>query len=233
MFGRGLPGDVRARGEERQGPPCGDLPHQRHDPQGKGRLGGRREHQDHPRGPEGGVGDHHVHRCGPERQVPDLQARHREGHRPPADRDVQPAHPHRGPRRGLPPPGVRRPRRLLVPHVGRHGLRRPEDLGRAVRRGAGEVAASVVWRVGGPRGVRRPPQHGADLADHPHPQRRGRGPRRRDAALRQRPGVRGEGDGAQGLRLPQRGDERHASVKGFRRHRHSRQQLRREAGAPH
>ncbi len=49
---------------------------------------------------QGGVRADHVHRRGPQRQVADLRAGQHQGHRPPPDRDVQPAHPHRRPRRG-------------------------------------------------------------------------------------------------------------------------------------
>ena len=49
---------------------------------------------------QGGVRADHVHRRGPQRQVAGLRAGLGPGDRPPADRDVQPPHPHRRPHRG-------------------------------------------------------------------------------------------------------------------------------------
>ena len=111
--------------------------------------------------------------------------------RPPPDRDVLAADPHRRPRRGPPAPGLRRARRVPHPHLGRHRHRRAQGVGDAVHRGPRAVAARLVRRRRRPARLRRQPQHRPHPAHHPHQGRRRRGARRRHAALRLRPRRRG------------------------------------------
>ena len=94
--GRRVAGDVRAgdRGPGR------DLPDLRHDRARHRRAGGRGEHPHAAQLGQGRVRADHVHRRGPQRQVAGLRAGQRPGDRAAADRDVQPADPHRRPRRG-------------------------------------------------------------------------------------------------------------------------------------
>ena len=94
--GRRVTGDVRP-GDRRPGR---DLPDRGHHRARRGRDGGRRGDPDAAHLAEGRVGADHVHRRRPQRQVADLRAGQHQGHRPPSDRDLQPADPHRGPRRG-------------------------------------------------------------------------------------------------------------------------------------
>ncbi|CAM9243217.1 unnamed protein product [Heterosigma akashiwo] len=162
-------------------------------------AGGRPADQGPAGEPEGGERADHVHGRGPQRQEPHLRAGQRAGAGPPADRDVQPAHPHRGPRGGVPAPGVRRAGRLPLPHLGRHRHGRAQDLGHPVHRAAGGLPAPLVRRRRGPRRLRRAPEHGADAAHGAREGRRRRGARGGHAALRLRAGRRGAGDRAQGL----------------------------------
>ena len=84
---------------------------------------------------QGRVGADDVHRRRPQRQGAGLRTRQRQGDRPPADRDVLPADPHRRPHRGPAAAGARRVRRVPHPHVGGDGDRRAQAVGDAVHRG--------------------------------------------------------------------------------------------------
>ncbi len=153
---------------------------------------------------QGRVRADHVHRRRPQRQVAHLRAGQRARDRPPSDRDVLAAHPHRRPRRGSPAAGLRRARRLPRPRVGGHRHRRAQGVGHAVHRGPRALAARVVRRRRRPARLRRQPQHRPHPAHRAREGRRCRGARRRDAPLRLRSRRRGARDPPQGLRLPRR-----------------------------
>ena len=165
-------------------------------------AGGRRQHPRAPQLRQGRVGADDVHRRRPQRQVAGLRARQREGDRPPADRDVLPADPHRRPHRGTAAARLRRPRRVPHPHVGRHRDRRAQDLGDAVHRGPRGDPAALVRRRGRLRRLRRLDEHRPHPAHRPDPRRRRRRARRGHAAVRLRPRRRGARDPPQGARAP-------------------------------
>ena len=141
-----------------------------------------------------------MHRRGPQRQVADLRAGQHQGHRPPADRDLQPADPHGRPRGGQAPPRLRRAGRVPHSYVGGHRHRRAEELGHAVHRGPRGRAAALVRRRRRLDRLRRRHEHRPDPAHRAHHRRRRRGPGRRDAAVRLRSGGGGARDRAQGAR---------------------------------
>mmetsp|Transcript_25159 Transcript_25159/g.57375 ORF Transcript_25159/g.57375 Transcript_25159/m.57375 type:complete len:259 (-) Transcript_25159:91-867(-) len=150
--------------------------------------------------PQGGERADDVHGRRPERQEPDMRARERPRHRPEADRDVQPPHTHGRPRRGLPQAGVRRARRLPLPHVGCDRDGSAQDVGDPVRRGHGAQSAVLVrWGCRTCR-VRREHEHRTDPANRSGQGRSGRGQGWGDSPVRLGPGGRGGGDGAQGER---------------------------------
>ena len=87
--------------------------------------------------------------------VPGQRARDR----PPPDRDVLAADPHRRPRRGPPAPELRRARRVPRPRLGGDRHRRAQDVGDAVHRGPRALAARLVRRRRRPARLRRQPEH--------------------------------------------------------------------------
>jgi anthranilate/para-aminobenzoate synthase component I len=94
---------------------------------------------------------------------------------------------------------IRRPRCVPVPHVGRYGDRRAQNVGDPVRGGQRAVAPVLVRgrRRGG--GLRRESQHGPHPPHGPGPQGRRRGPRRCDATVRLESGRRRIRNRAQGF----------------------------------
>mmetsp|Transcript_4094 Transcript_4094/g.12717 ORF Transcript_4094/g.12717 Transcript_4094/m.12717 type:complete len:237 (-) Transcript_4094:260-970(-) len=128
--------DVRPRRVGRRWAARRDMPNLWHNPAWRRRARGRAKHPEDLVGPKGGVGAYHVHRRRPQRQIAHLRARLRPRDWPSANRDVLAAYPHRRSRRGLPAAGLRRARRVPLPHVGGNGYRRAKDLGDAFRRAA-------------------------------------------------------------------------------------------------
>ena len=165
-----------------------------------GPAAGRREHPRAAQLGQGGVRADHVHRRRPQRQVPGVPAGQRAGDRAPPDRDLQPADPHRGPRRGPAAGRLRRAGRVPHPHVGGDRDRRAQVLGHAVHRGPRGGPAALVRRGGRDDRLRRRDEHRAHPADRAHQARDRRGPGGRDAAVRVRPGRGGARDPAQGPR---------------------------------
>ena len=162
------PRDVRAlrarRGGRRRRPARRDVSDLGHDRARRRRARGREERVLAARVREGGERAHDVHRRRPQRQGARVRAGERARARPPPDRDVLSPDPHGRPRRGLPARGLRRARRVPLPHVGRDRDGRAEELGDPLRRAARGVAARVVRRRGRPRRVRRLAQHGPHAA---------------------------------------------------------------------
>ena len=150
------------------------------------------------------------------------------GHRPPADRDLQPADPHRGPRRGPAAARFRRAGRVPDPHVGGDRHRRAQDLGDAVHRGSRGRPAALVRRRGRDDRVRRRDEHRPHPAHRAHQRRRRRGAGRRHAAVRLRPGGRGARDPAEGPRAA--GDARRGA-RGRRQAGHRARRTPRPAGS--
>ena len=128
--------------------------------------------------------------------VPGIGHRHRAA----ADRDVQPADPHRRPHRGAAAARAGRARRVPDPHVGGHRDRRAEGLGDAVHRGQRGRAAPLVRRGGRQDRLRRLDEHRADAAHRAHQERRRDRAGRGDAAVRLGSRVGGAGDPHQGPR---------------------------------
>ena len=125
-----------------------------------------------------------VHRCRPQRQIAGLRRRQRQGHRPPADRDVFAADPHGRPCRG----------RCCAPEFDAldgflshawavtvtgapklWAIRFIEEHERSARRWYG----GAIGRAD----LRRQHEHRPDIAHDAHAGRHRRGPRRRDAAV--------------------------------------------------
>ena len=96
---------------------------------------------------------HDVHRCRPERQVARLCAGHGAGHRPPPNRALFAADPHRRPRRRRIARGVRRAGRFSQPRLGGDRDRRSQALGDPLYRGGGAFVTPLVWRRHWPRDV--------------------------------------------------------------------------------
>ena len=121
----------------------------------------------------------------PQRQVARLRAGLGARHRPPPDRDVFAADPHRRPHRR---PAARRHgrlRRVPLSCLGGHRHRRAETMGDALHRAEREEPARLVWRGDRHGQFQRRHEHRPDASHHPHQGRHRRGARRRHAALRQ------------------------------------------------